>query len=87
LRDPIVAAAAASGVRNVRIFGSVARGTERPDSDVDFLVSVRPGTTLMDLARLELRLEQLLSCEVDVVTEEGLPEALRATRLAEAVSV
>ena len=69
------------------MFGSVARGEEREGSDVDFLVAVEPGRSLLDLARLELRLEQLLGRRVDVVTEAGLREPVRAAALREAISV
>jgi len=87
LRDDIRRAAADSGGRDVRVFGSVARGEEREGSDVDFLVAVEPGRSLLDLARLELRLEQLLGRRVDVVTEAGLREPVRAAALREAISV
>jgi uncharacterized protein len=87
LRETIQAAAAASGARDVRVFGSVARGEEARDSDVDLLVRLEPGRTLLDLARLEVRLENLLGRHVDVVTEAGLREPLRSTALREAVSV
>src|SRR5260370_25265748 len=53
LRDAIRAAAAASGARDVRVFGSVARGEEGRDSDVDLLVRLEPGRTPLDLARLD----------------------------------
>jgi uncharacterized protein len=84
LREVIQRTAAASGVREVRVFGSVARGEERPESDVDLLVTLEPGRTLLDLARLELQLEQLLGRPVDVVTEGGLREPVRATALRDA---
>jgi predicted nucleotidyltransferase len=87
LRDEIYRAAAESGARDVRVFGSVARGEERADSDVDFLVSLEPGRSLLDLARLELRLERLLGRPVDVVTEAGLRPPIRATALREAIGV
>ncbi len=87
LRDEIRRAAAESGAREVRVFGSVARGEERDDSDVDFLVVLEPGRSLFDLARLELRLERLLGRAVDVVTEAGLREPIRATALRDAISV
>jgi len=87
LRDDIRRAAADNGARDVRVFGSVARGEEREGSDVDFLVAVEPGRSLLDLARLELRLEQLLGRRVDVVTEAGLREPVRAAALREAISV
>jgi hypothetical protein len=87
LREDIRRAAAESGARDVRVFGSVARGEERDGSDVDFLVAVEPGRSLLDLARLELRLEQLLGRPVDVVTEAGLTEPVRAAALREAIRV
>ncbi len=87
LRDEIRRAAAESGARDVRVFGSVARGDERNDSDVDFLVVLEPGRSLLDLARLELRLERLLGRPVDVVTEAGLRESVRAAALREAIGV
>ena len=52
MRDAIHLAAAESGAREVRVFGSVARGEEREESDIDFLVALDPGRTLLDLARL-----------------------------------
>ena len=76
-----------SGARDIRVFGSVARGDEREGSDVDFLVALEPGRTLLDLARLELRLERLLGRRVDVVTEAGLREPIRSAALREAVPV
>ncbi len=56
-------------------------------SDIDFLVTLEPGRTLFDLARLEVRLESLLGRHVDVVTEDGLREPLRSTALREAIRV
>jgi len=77
LRPQILAAAAACGARELRLFGSAARGEE----------GLEPGRTLLDLARLETRLEQLLARRVDVVTEESLREPIRSTALREAVLV
>ena len=87
LRSQILAAAAESGARHVRVFGSVARGDDDGRSDVDFLVSLDAGRTLLDLARLELRLEQLLGRRVDVVTAGSLREPIRSTALREALRV
>ena len=84
MRDVIHRAAAESGARDVRVFGSVARGEEREGSDIDLLVTLEPGRTLLDLARLELRLERLLGRRVDVVTEAGLREPIRSEALREA---
>ncbi len=87
LRDSIRAAAAAHGARELRVFGSVARRDDEPGSDIDFLVTLEPGRTLLDLARLELQLEALLGCRVDVVTEATLREPLRSAAVSEAVRV
>jgi hypothetical protein len=87
LRESIRVTAAAHGARDVRLFGSVARGEEADVSDVDFLVSLEPGRTMLDLARLELQLEALLGRRVDVVTEAGLRESIRSTALRESVRV
>lgn len=87
MREAIIQAAAESGAREVRVFGSVARGEEQEGSDIDLLVTLDPGRTLLDLARLEVRLEDLLGRRVDVVTERGLREPVRSTALREAVRV
>jgi uncharacterized protein len=87
LRPQILAAAAANGARQLRVFGSVARGEDTDDSDVDFLVLLEPGRTLLDLARLEISLEQLLGRRVDVVTEAGLLEPIRSRAIRESIGV
>lgn len=87
LRDVIISAAAACGASHVRVFGSVARGEENEGSDVDILVRLEPGRTLLDLARLEERLERLFGRRVDVVTEASLPEPIRSRAFFEAVRV
>ena len=76
--------AAKHGARNVRVFGSVARGDARPDSDVDFLVDMEPGRTLLDLGGLLMDPRDLLGREVDVVTEHGLKPRIRDRVLKEA---
>jgi hypothetical protein len=75
------------GAHNVRIFGSVARGEARPDSDIDFLVELEPGRSLFDLGGLVYELRNLLGIEVDVVTEKGLRQRIRESVLREAVPV
>jgi len=84
-REEILATARKHGAYNVRVFGSVARGEARPDSDIDFLVNLEAGRSLMDLARLLRELEAILGRNVDVVTEAGLrprirPQVLRDAR-------
>jgi predicted nucleotidyltransferase len=80
----ILALAEQRGARNVRVFGSVARGQARPDSDIDFLVDLEPGRSLLDLGGLLMDLQRLLGLEVDVVTEAGLRPRLRQQVVAEA---
>lgn len=84
-RDEILAIAERHGASNVRIFGSVARGEAGPESDVDLLVDLERGRTLIDHGQLQVELEGLLGRKVDVVTERGLLSHLRARVLEEAV--
>lgn len=76
--------AAKHGARNVRVFGSVARGEARLDSDVDLLVDMDPGRTLFDMGGLVMELRDLLGLRVDVVTERGLKARIRDRVLKEA---
>ena len=64
--DEIRRIAQRHGATRVRLFGSRARGEARPDSDVDLLIDLEPGRSLMDLASIKVDLEDLLGCEVDV---------------------
>ena len=84
-REEILRLAALHGARNVRIFGSVARGDAGPDSDLDVLVDMEPGRSLFDMGGLLTDLQELLGCHVDVVTEKGLRERIRDRVLKEAV--
>jgi predicted nucleotidyltransferase len=84
-REEILRTAARRGARQVRVFGSVVRGDNRADSDVDFLVEMEPGRTLFDLSGLVLDLRTLLGSPVDVVTENGLRSRIRDRVLSEAV--
>ncbi|WP_040674582.1 nucleotidyltransferase family protein [Rhizobium grahamii] len=72
---------------NPRVFGSVARGEDRPDSDLDILVDTLPGTTLFDLGGLLEELKEKLGLEVDLVTPGGLPDSIRERVLSEAIVV
>ncbi len=83
-RGEILQLAARRGARNVRLFGSVARDEARLDSDVDFLVDLEPGRSLLDLGGLLMDLQKLLGRKVDVVTETGLRPRLRPRVLREA---
>ncbi len=83
-REDILKIAAKHGACNVRIFGSVARGEAGENSDIDLLVELEPGRSLLDLAKLVVELEDLLNRKVDVVTEQGLYWLLRRRVLKEA---
>lgn len=84
-REEIMRLAADCGAANVRVFGSVARGETDSRSDVDLLVDLEPGRSLFDLARLQRKLEQLLTVKVDVVAARGLRERVRERVLRDAV--
>ena len=84
-REQIFRFAAQRGARNLRVFGSVARGEGDAQSDIDFLVDLEPGRSLLDLAGLQRDLEQLLATKVDVVPPRGLRERVKARVFLEAV--
>ena len=86
-RESILQTASKYGAYNVRIFGSVARGEADSSSDVDFLVEMEPGRSLFDLGGLLMDLQELLDCNVDVVTEQGLRSRIRERVLKEAISL
>ncbi len=66
-RERILSLAAARGARDIRVFGSVARGEARLGSDVDFLVEMEPGRNVLDLSELMVDLEEELGRRVDVI--------------------
>ncbi len=84
-RTDVMRIAEQHGAHNIRIFGSVARGEARSDSDVDVLVELEPGRSLFDLGGLSMDLQNLLGVEVDVVTEKGLRDRVRERVLKEAL--
>jgi uncharacterized protein len=86
-REAILQIATRHGARNVRVFGSVARGKANEQSDIDFLVDLEPGRSLLDLGGLLMDLKDLLGRDVDVVTEEGIYWLLRRRILKEARSL
>lgn len=86
-REEILRIAGRRGASKVRVFGSVARGENDAASDVDFLVEMEPGRSLLDLGGLWHDLNVLLGGKVDVVTENGLRERIRERVLKEAVSL
>lgn len=86
-REEIIHAAALRGAKNVRVFGSVIRGEALPESDIDFLVDLDPGRSLLDLGGLLMDLQQILGRDVDVVTEKGLHWYIRDQVLEEAMNL
>jgi len=86
-RDAILQIAALHGARNVRVFGSVARGEAGDQSDIDFLVELEPGRSLFDHAAILVEFGELLGRRVDVVTERGLRPRIRDRILREAVAL
>lgn len=83
-RNDILNIAARNGAYNVRLFGSVVRGEATDKSDVDFLVDMQSGRSLLDVAGLMIDLEKLLGRKVDVVTSNGLKKSLKEDVLKEA---
>ena len=83
-RAEILTLAERHGVRNVRVFGSMARGDADDASDVDLLVSLPPDKTGLALGALLMDVQDLLQCRVEVITERGLHPALRDHVLREA---
>ncbi|MFC1603767.1 nucleotidyltransferase family protein [Planctomycetota bacterium] len=86
-RNEILKLASQHGARNVRVFGSAARGEAGTDSDIDFLVELEPDRTLFDLGALVMDLQDLLDRKIDIVTDDSIYWLLRRKILKEAVSL
>jgi predicted nucleotidyltransferase len=87
-RDEILNIATRYGARKIRIFGSILRTEEQKlNSDIDFLVALESGRSLLDIIALKQDLEDLLGCKVDVVTEAALSPYIRDEVLGQAVSL
>ena len=84
-RDEILRIAAAYGASNLRIFGSVSRNETTSDSDIDILVHLEAGRSLLDLIAIKQDLQDLLGREVDVVTQDSISPYIREQVLQEAV--
>jgi hypothetical protein len=84
-REQILETASHYGAYDVRVFGSVARGEADAASDIDLLVKLEPGRSLMDLGGLLYDLQNLLGTQVDVVTEKGLRPRIRVQVIREAI--
>ncbi len=86
-REAIRSIALRHRVTNVRVFGSVVHGDDTDGSDLDLLVDPTKETTMMDIARIQLELSQLLPVAVDVLTPNGLPARFRSQVVEEAQAV
>lgn len=86
-KQDILQIARSHGAENVRIFGSVVRGTMTPESDVDFLIRLVPGRSILDIVAIKQDIEELLGCNVDVVTEASMSPYFRDDVLKEAVGL
>jgi predicted nucleotidyltransferase len=86
-REEVIRIAERYGAESVRIFGSVLHGDAGPDSDLDLLVNLQRGRTLLDIVALKQDLEDLLGCDVDIVTEASLSPYIRDQVLREAVAL
>ncbi len=86
-RQEILRIASEHGAKNVRVFGSVARHEAHVKSDLDLLVQLEPGSSLLDLIAIKQDLEDLLGCPVDVVTEASLSPYIREQMLQEATNL
>ena len=84
-RNKVKQLAAAHGLSNLRVFGSVVRGEETEDSDLDLLVDVTAGVGLIGLARAQRELEELLGARVDLVPASDLKPGVAESVLAEAM--
>ena len=86
-RDAIREIALRHRVKNVRVFGSALHGDDAEDSDLDLLVDPTPETTLMDIAKIQVEVTQLLNITVDVLTPRALPDKFRDQVIKEAQPV
>ncbi|MDO9035176.1 MAG: nucleotidyltransferase domain-containing protein [Methanoregula sp.] len=84
-RDEIFVLAARFGIKDIRIFGSVARHEVRDGSDIDFLVGFPFGTSLLTHAAFQRELCGLPGCDLDVASVNGLKEQIRNSVIQEAV--
>jgi len=86
-RDEILSIARKHGAYDLRVFGSVSRNETDEASDIDILLRFEKGRSLLDHASLVVEIEDALGCRVDIVTEQGLKNRIRARVVSEAVPI
>ena len=86
-KKALLAIASKRGASNIRVFGSVSREEETPESDVDFLVTLEQGRSLLDLVGLQQDLSSYLLRNVDVIPDDSLNKYLRDRIMKEALSL
>ena len=86
-REEILNIAGKYGAKNIRVFGSVARGEEKQGSDIDIIVEMKQGSSLLDIIAIKQDIEDLLGRKVDVVTEASISPYIRTEILREAVNL
>lgn len=86
-REEIKKIASSHGADQIKLFGSVAQGISNANSDIDLLVSMRPGYSLLDIIAIKQDLEDFLGRDIDIVTESAISPYIRASILKEAVSL
>ena len=87
LRADILRLAEQNNAHDIRVFGSVARGDARPDSDIDFVARFREGTSIFDMVGLWLDLKDLLGREVDLIADHPEGGTVREAALREAIEI
>ena len=86
-REEILNIAGKYGAKNIRVFGSVARGEEKQGSDIDIIVEMKQGSSLLDIIAIKQDIEDLLGRKVDVITEASISPYIRTEILREAVNL
>jgi uncharacterized protein len=86
-REQVLAVARRHGACNLRIYGSVARGQDRPGSDLDLLVDLEQGCSLLEVIALRQELEALLNCQVDLAEAHQLHPFIRDQIIAQATAL
>jgi predicted nucleotidyltransferase len=84
-RSEILKISTRYGAKEIKIFGSALRGEAKKNSDIDLLVQLEPGRSLLDIIAIKQDLEDLLGCKVDIVTEAALSPYIRDEVLNQAV--